>query len=88
MSSESPSIPGLNVRLSLAPSGEGPGIVVGNRMDKEETNRIIFQDKVGDRAYLNTQDQWGGSLSLQYRPSAEFSLAVDALIGRLRQIDR
>nr|WP_316629321.1 TonB-dependent receptor [uncultured Brevundimonas sp.] len=58
------------------------GIVVQNRANTAETDRIIFQDKVGDRAYLNTQDQWGGALSLQYRPSTTFSLAFDALIGR------
>jgi iron complex outermembrane recepter protein len=58
------------------------GVIVQNRANAAETDRIIFQDKVGDRAYLNTQDQWGGSLSLQYRPSANFSLAFDALIGR------
>lgn len=58
------------------------GVIVRNRADTNETDRIIFQDKVGDRAYLNTQDQWGGALSLQYRPSSNFSLAFDALIGR------
>ena len=58
------------------------GVVVQNRANAAETDRIIFQDKVGDRAYLNTQDQWGGAVSLQYRPSANFSLAFDALIGR------
>ncbi|PZU00999.1 MAG: TonB-dependent receptor [Brevundimonas sp.] len=58
------------------------GVIVRNRADTNETDRIIFQDKVGDRAYLNTQDQWGGALSLQYRPSSSFSLAFDALIGR------
>ena len=58
------------------------GVVVQNRANTAETDRIIFQDKVGDRAYLNTQDQWGGAVSLQYRPSSNFSLAFDALIGR------
>ena len=58
------------------------GVIVRNRADTNETDRIIFQDKVGDRAYLNNQDQWGGALSLQYRPSSNFSLAFDALIGR------
>ena len=58
------------------------GVIVRNRADTNETDRIIFQDKVGDRAYLNIQDQWGGALSLQYRPSSNFSLAFDALIGR------
>lgn len=57
------------------------GIAIPNRSDTNVTNRIIFQDKVGDRAYLNTQDQWGGTVSLQYRPSSNFSLAFDAMIG-------
>ncbi|MFN7111648.1 MAG: TonB-dependent receptor [Brevundimonas sp.] len=57
------------------------GISVPNRADTNVTNRIIFQDKVGDRAYLNTQDQWGGTVALQYRPSSNFSLAFDAMIG-------
>ncbi|MBA4807072.1 TonB-dependent receptor [Brevundimonas sp.] len=57
------------------------GVIVKNRADTNETNRIIFQDKVGDRAYLNTQDQWGGTVSLQYRPSSNFSLAFDAMVG-------
>lgn len=57
------------------------GVVVKNNRDRNETGRIIFQDKVGDRAYLNTQDQWGGSASLQYKPSAHFDIAFDALVG-------
>ncbi|MBU1385968.1 MAG: TonB-dependent receptor [Alphaproteobacteria bacterium] len=57
------------------------GIIVPNRADTNVTNRIIFQDKVGDRAYLNTQDQWGGTLALQYRPSSTFSLSFDAMLG-------
>lgn len=59
------------------------GVTLSNAdMDNRDvTGRIIFQDKVGDRAYLNTQDQWGGTLSLQYRPSSNFSLALDAMLG-------
>lgn len=57
------------------------GVIVKDRRDRNETGRIIFQDKVGDRAYLNTQDQWGGTLSLQYKPSANFDLAFDAMLG-------
>ena len=57
------------------------GVIVQNRANAAETDRIIFQDKVGDRAYLNTQDQWGGTVALQYRPSSNFSLAFDAMIG-------
>lgn len=57
------------------------GVVVQNNRDRDETSRIIFQDKVGDRAYLNTQDQWGGTVSLQYKPSANFDLAFDAMVG-------
>ncbi|MFN3778549.1 MAG: TonB-dependent receptor [Brevundimonas aurantiaca] len=57
------------------------GVIVKDRLDSKETDRIIFQDKVGDRAYLNTQDQWGGTVALQYRPSSNFSLAFDAMVG-------
>lgn len=57
------------------------GLIVGDRMDKDQTSRIVFQDKVGDRIYLNDQDQWGATASLQFRPSARFSLSFDALVG-------
>ena len=57
------------------------GVIIRNRANAAETDLIIFQDKVGDRAYLNTQDQWGGTVSLQYKPSATFSLAFDAMVG-------
>ncbi|WP_140986337.1 TonB-dependent receptor [Asticcacaulis tiandongensis] len=57
------------------------GVTVTNLRDREQTGRIIFQDKVGDRAYLNDQDKWGATLSLQYRPSSRFNLAFDAMVG-------
>jgi len=57
------------------------GIIVKNRKDKQEVDRLIFQDKVGDRVYVNDQDQWGATLSLQYKPSSRFNLAFDAMIG-------
>jgi len=57
------------------------GVVVKNVRDRNETGRIIFQDKVGDRAYLNTQDQWGATGSLQYKPSGNFDLAFDLMVG-------
>ncbi|MDO8411072.1 MAG: TonB-dependent receptor [Phenylobacterium sp.] len=57
------------------------GVIVTNRTDRDQTSRIIFQDKVGDRVYLNEQDQWGATLSLQYQPSSTFSLAFDGMIG-------
>lgn len=49
--------------------------------NRDVTGRIIFQDKVGDRVYMNQQDQWGGTLSLQYRPSSTFDLTFDAMLG-------
>ncbi|NQE64762.1 TonB-dependent receptor [Caulobacter sp. RHG1] len=57
------------------------GVVVTDVRNRDQTGRIIFQDKVGDRAYLNTQDQWGGTASLQYKPSANFDIAFDAMVG-------
>ncbi len=49
--------------------------------NRDVTGRIIFQDKVGDRVYLNEQDQWGGTLSLQYQPSSNLTLSFDAMLG-------
>ncbi|MFT4089996.1 MAG: TonB-dependent receptor [Asticcacaulis sp.] len=57
------------------------GVIVTDLRDREQTGRIIFQDKVGDRVYLNDQDKWGATLSLQYRPSSRFNLAFDAMLG-------
>ena len=57
------------------------GIIINNRMDKDETSRIIFQDKVGDRIYINDQEQWGATASLQYKPSNTFNLSFDAMFG-------
>lgn len=57
------------------------GVVVKDVRNRDETGRIIFQDKVGDRAYLNTQDQWGGTASLQYKPTANFDIAFDLMVG-------
>ncbi|MEL1264849.1 TonB-dependent receptor [Pseudoxanthomonas putridarboris] len=57
------------------------GVIVRNPLDRDETNRIIFQDKVGDRIYLNDQDKWGATASLQYKPSSNFSLTFDAMVG-------
>lgn len=57
------------------------GVVVKDVRNRDETGRIIFQDKVGDRAYLNTQDQWGGTASLQYKPSGNFDIAFDLMVG-------
>jgi len=57
------------------------GVIVKSNTNRDETGRIIFQDKVGDRAYLNTQDQWGGTASLQYKPTANFDIAFDLMVG-------
>jgi TonB-dependent receptor len=57
------------------------GVNVANRNDTGETNLIVFQDKVGDRVYLNEQNKWGATASLQYKPSSTFSLTFDAMLG-------
>ena len=56
-------------------------IVINDRFDSDETSRVVFIDKVGDRAYLNDQDKWGATTSLQYKPSNEFVLSFDAMLG-------
>lgn len=57
------------------------GRQITNRADIDESNLIVFQDKVGDRVFLNEQDKWGATASLQFKPSRDFSLTFDALVG-------
>jgi len=57
------------------------GINITDRNDASQTNLVVFQDKVGDRVYLNEQDKWGATGSLQYKPSNTFSLTFDAMVG-------
>jgi iron complex outermembrane receptor protein len=57
------------------------GWVIDNRASTAESNLIVFQDKVGDRVYLNDQEKWGATASLQYKPSRSFSLTFDAMVG-------
>lgn len=57
------------------------GVVVKNRNNTDESNLIVFQDKVGDRVFVDDQDKWGATASLQYKPSSRFSLTFDAMRG-------
>ncbi|MCP1338235.1 TonB-dependent receptor [Idiomarina sp. M1R2S28] len=57
------------------------GIVIDDPMDGDETSRVVFMNKVGDRAYLNEQEKWGATASIQYKPSNDFSLTLDAMLG-------
>lgn len=57
------------------------GIVINDRFDADETSRVVFMDKVGNRAYLNDQDKWGATAALQYKPSDTFTLGFDLLVG-------
>src|SRR5690606_8313008 len=54
------------------------GHVITDGFDKNQTNRVVFLDKIGDRAYLNDQDKWGATAALQFKPSDTFSLTLDA----------
>ncbi|MCW8127592.1 TonB-dependent receptor [Microbulbifer halophilus] len=57
------------------------GIAIDDRFDTDQTNRVVFMNKVGDRAYLNSQEKWGATAALQYQPSDELSLTFDAMLG-------
>ena len=37
--------------------------------------------KVGDRVFQSEQDKWGSTASVQYKPSSDFSLTFDAMLG-------
>ncbi|PIB93428.1 TonB-dependent receptor [Caulobacter sp. FWC2] len=72
---------GTRASQAAAVLARDAGVVVKSNTNRDETGRIIFQDKVGDRAYMNTQKQWGGTGSLQYKPSANFDIAFDLMLG-------
>jgi iron complex outermembrane receptor protein len=57
------------------------GIIINDRFDSDETSRVVFLNKVGHRAYLNEQEKWGATASLQYKPSDKLSLTFDAMYG-------
>ena len=66
---------------------EATGIVINDRFNIEENSRVVFIDKVGDRAYLNDQEKWGATASLQYKPNDDFSLTFDAMLGAYDNIE-
>ena len=78
---------GVRSAQAIAVLERDAGVIVNDRLDKNETNRIIFQDKVGDRVYLNDQDKWGATASLQYKPSNTFSLTFDAMLGGYKTVE-
>ncbi|MDP5029578.1 TonB-dependent receptor [Paraglaciecola sp.] len=63
------------------------GIVINDRFNIEENSRVVFIDKVGDRVYLNDQDKWGATASVQYKPNNDFSLTFDAMLGAFDNIE-
>ncbi|MAW99240.1 MAG: TonB-dependent receptor [Sphingomonas sp.] len=66
---------------ALAVLERDAGIVFKDVSDHNEVDRVVFLDKVGDRVYLNDQDRFGLSGSVQYKPSERFSLTFDAFAG-------
>ncbi|KXJ60948.1 MAG: hypothetical protein AXW14_10860 [Alteromonas sp. Nap_26] len=57
------------------------GITFNDRYDHSETDKVVFMNKVGDRVYVNEQDKWGATVSLQYKPSNTFNLSLDGMWG-------
>lgn len=66
---------------TIAVLARDTGVLITDAYDSEQTNRVVFLDKVGDRAYLNDQDKWGATSSVQFKPSNTFSLTFDAMLG-------
>ena len=63
------------------------GIVINDRFDSDETSRVVFMDKAGDRSYLNEQEKWGATASIQFQPSDDFSLTFDAMLGKYDTVE-
>lgn len=57
------------------------GRVIQDRFDNDETSRVVFLDKAGDRVYVNDQTRWGATAALQYRPANAFSMTLEAMLG-------
>jgi iron complex outermembrane recepter protein len=57
------------------------GIEINDRFNEDETGRVVFMNKVGDRIYVNEQEKYGATTSLQYKPSETFSLTFDGMVG-------
>lgn len=57
------------------------GYVINDPTDRAETDMLAIFKNVSRRAYLDTQDKWGSTLSLQYKPSDTFSLTFGAMLS-------
>ena len=57
------------------------GLTINDRFDSDENSRVVFIDKIGNRAYLNEQEKWGATASIQYKPSDSLSLTFDSMLG-------
>ena len=63
------------------------GFTITDRFDSDETDRIVFINKVADSASLSTQQRWGAISSLQYKQNDDFLLTFDAMTGAYHAID-
>ena len=57
------------------------GIAISDPLDKNETARIVFINKVGDRVYVNKQEKWGITGSLQHRANPQLLYSLDLMLG-------
>jgi len=74
-------VPGIRGEQAQAVFERDTGLVINDRTDRNEANRIAFQRDVSERVFVTEQDKWGGTLSLQYQPSRNFNLTFDAMVG-------
>lgn len=57
------------------------GLVINDPTDSDETGRVVFIDKAADRVYVNDQEKWGATAAFQFKPSNNFSLTLDTMVG-------
>lgn len=72
---------------ALAVLERDTGIVFDDITDTNEVDRVVFLDKVGDRAILSDQERLGFSAALQYKPTDQFSLSFDAFLGSFNSVE-
>jgi TonB-dependent receptor len=68
-------------RQALAVLQRDASVTFDNIRNPDEVNRVVFLDKVGDRVFLDDQERYGLSGSIQYKPGDDFSLSFDGFVG-------
>lgn len=57
------------------------GVTINDPDNRDETSLIAFAKNSASRLYAVDQEKWGATASIQYKPSDDFSLTFDGMLG-------